>query len=163
MYANGTLVWYYSICKREVWLMARQIIPDQKDVNIDIGRFLHENTYNRDKKEIAFGHVKFDIFQKTKDGIVIGEIKKSSRAAEASKMQLLYYLYTLKRAGLKARGVLKYPDEKKNEDVVLDEEAEKKLRACVEDIEVIASSDVPPAPVKTRYCKNCAYREYCYA
>jgi CRISPR-associated exonuclease Cas4 len=43
MEVNGTLVWYYSICKREVWLMSRNISPDQRDTNIDIGRFIHES------------------------------------------------------------------------------------------------------------------------
>ena len=58
---NGTLMWYYGICKREVWLMSRNIVPDQSDTNIDIGRFLHETAYSRNKKEIEFGNVKFDV------------------------------------------------------------------------------------------------------
>ena len=53
---TGTLIWFYKICGREVWLMAHSIIPDQQDDNIDIGRFLHENTYQRNKKEIVFGN-----------------------------------------------------------------------------------------------------------
>ena len=61
MDVNGTLFWYYNICKREVWLMTRQIVPDQQDDNISFGRFLHETTYQRNKKEILFGNVKFDV------------------------------------------------------------------------------------------------------
>ena len=57
MEVNGTLMWYYMICKREVWLMSRNIVPDQKDTNIDIGRFIHETSYTRNKKEIEFGNV----------------------------------------------------------------------------------------------------------
>jgi len=55
MEVNGTLIWYYNICKREVWLMCRNIVPDPSDENIDYGRFMHEQTYKRNKKEIAFG------------------------------------------------------------------------------------------------------------
>ena len=50
MDVNGTLFWYYNICKREVWLMTHQIVPDQQDDNISFGRFLHETTYQRNKK-----------------------------------------------------------------------------------------------------------------
>ena len=42
MVVNGTLIWYYNICRREVWLMCRNIVPDQSDENIDYGRFMHE-------------------------------------------------------------------------------------------------------------------------
>lgn len=28
MEVTGTLIWYYYICKREVWLMFHQIAPD---------------------------------------------------------------------------------------------------------------------------------------
>ena len=55
MEVNGTLMWYYAICSREVWLMSRNIIPDQKDTNIEIGKFIHETSYERSKKEIEFG------------------------------------------------------------------------------------------------------------
>ncbi len=48
---NGTLMWYYMICEREVWLMSRNIIPNQKDTNIEIGRFIHETVYSRNKKK----------------------------------------------------------------------------------------------------------------
>ena len=40
MSANGTLVWFYKICKREVWLMSKNILPDQMDENIDLGRLV---------------------------------------------------------------------------------------------------------------------------
>lgn len=53
---TGTLVWYYYICKREVWLMAHQLIPDQEQENVRIGKIIGENSYNRDKKEIDLGN-----------------------------------------------------------------------------------------------------------
>ncbi len=49
---TGTLIWYYYICKREVWLMARQIVPEQENPHIEIGRFISDTTYKRDKKQI---------------------------------------------------------------------------------------------------------------
>ncbi|BBE30401.1 hypothetical protein OSSY52_05420 [Tepiditoga spiralis] len=79
MKQTGTLIWYYKICKREVWFMSRNIIPDQYDENIDYGRFLHEQVYQKKKKEISFGRVKFDLVYKSKDKLIIGEIKKTSK------------------------------------------------------------------------------------
>ena len=74
---TGTLIWYYYCCLREVWLLVHQINADQDDGNMDLGRFIHENTYNRDKqKEISIGNIKLDIVRQDKDSLVIGEVKK---------------------------------------------------------------------------------------
>lgn len=160
---NGTLMWYYKICKREVWLMSRNIIPDQKDINIDIGRFIHETVYGRNKKEIEFGNVKFDVLLNTKDELVIGETKKTSKFQEASKMQLLYYLRELKKAGINAKGVLLYPEERKRVEVELTEVNILALEKAEDEIILIVSSEIPPPVIKNKYCKSCGYREYCYA
>lgn len=163
MKVNGTLVWYYAICKREVWLMSRNITPDQKDTNIEIGRFLHETYYNRTKKEIEFGNVKFDVLLNTKDELIIGETKKTSKFQEASTMQLLYYIRELKRAGINAKGVLLYPEERKRLEVELTEEKSMLLEKAENEIERIINDTTPPPVVKNKYCKSCGYREYCYA
>lgn len=36
---TGTFIWYYYICKREVWLISRQLSPDERDENVEWGRF----------------------------------------------------------------------------------------------------------------------------
>lgn len=163
MEVNGTLVWYYNVCKREVWLMSRNITPDQNDENIDYGRFLHEQTYTRSKKEIAFGNVKFDLLFKSEGELVIGETKKSSAYQEASKWQLLFYLRVLRQAGIAARGQLLYPEERKRVDVVLNEESEKRLEEMIREIESIIEEEWPPKVKKCRFCEKCGYSEYCYA
>lgn len=163
MEINGTLMWYYAICKREVWLMSRNIVPDQKDTNIDIGRFLHETVYARNKKEIEFGNVKFDVLLKTKDELVIGETKKTSKFQEASQLQLLYYLRELKKAGISAKGVLLYPEEKKRVELELTEEKVQELEDAEKAIRLIMMNEVSPPVIKNKYCRSCGYREYCYA
>ncbi|QUI23975.1 CRISPR-associated protein Cas4 [Vallitalea pronyensis] len=163
MNVNGTLIWYYHICKREVWLMYNHIVPDQNDENIALGRFMHEITYQRQEKEISFGHVKFDIMMQTKDHIVIGETKKSDRYEEASRYQLLYYLSVLKEAGISASGLLLYPSQKKRVKVELALNEEKKLKEIIRNIDIICSQTEPPEVEKNRFCKRCGYREYCYA
>ena len=163
MEVNGTLMWYYAICKREVWLMSRNIVPDQKDTNIDIGRFIHETVYNRNKKEIEFGNVKFDVMFKSKDELIIGETKKTSKFQEASQMQLLYYLRELRKTGINATGVLLYPGERKRVEVALTEEKILELEEIESEIKLIINNETPPPVIKNKYCRSCGYREYCYA
>ena len=47
---TGTDIWYYFICEREAWLNIHKIMPDEDDENIEIGRFIHEYRYGRNKK-----------------------------------------------------------------------------------------------------------------
>jgi CRISPR-associated exonuclease Cas4 len=63
---NGTLIWYYYICKRQVWLMAHALNPDPDDENIQQGRNIHEYSYPRDKKELNLGPGGFGIFHSNK-------------------------------------------------------------------------------------------------
>lgn len=143
--------------------MARAIIPDQQDENINLGKFMHEHSYKRNEKEISFGNVKFDIVFQSKNEVVIGENKKSSKYSEASKAQLLYYLKVLKEAGVNAKGVLLYPSERKKVKVELNEEMEKYLQDVIEDIEKLSLLPKPPEVKKISFCKNCGYREFCFA
>jgi len=163
MEVNGTFIWYYHICEREVWLIAHNITPDQHDDNIDYGRFLHEQTYKRNQKEIEFGNVKFDVIFDQGDKLVIGETKKSSRYQEASRWQLLYYLRVLQKAGIDASGVLLYPQEKKRVEVTLTKEKAEKLADIESRIREIAEDKYPPAPRQCKFCGKCAYEEYCWA
>ncbi|MCF6464457.1 CRISPR-associated protein Cas4 [Clostridium sp. Cult2] len=160
---NGTLVWYYFICKREVWLMAHNIIPDQDDPNIDLGRFIHENSYSREKKELSLGNVKLDILNKREGRLLIGEVKKSSKYLESAKMQLSYYLLELKRHGLEGTGILMFPKERKRIEIKLDDELIEKLEEIERDILRICYEPFPQKPKKINFCNKCGYREFCWA
>jgi CRISPR-associated exonuclease Cas4 len=163
MDVTGTHIWYYFICKREVWLMIHNIAPDQEDENVDLGRFINEHTYQRNKQEILIGNIKVDRIRREDGQLVIGEVKKSSRYIESARYQLLFYLQTLKKMGIQAQGELLFPEEKKKETVILTESAEQELSAAEEDIRKIARLPVPPPPTKIGFCRSCAYREYCWA
>lgn len=160
---NGTLIWYYTICHRQVWLMARHLTPDQENDNVVIGRFLHEKSYKRDKHELAVGNVKFDLMKASKDEVLIGEIKKSSRSLESARLQLKYYLYVLKELGVCLSGVLLVPEERLREDVNLTVADEIEIKKVIDKIEGIINASLPPFPVKTKWCHPCAYAEFCWA
>ncbi|NLW55904.1 MAG: CRISPR-associated protein Cas4 [Firmicutes bacterium] len=163
LHVTGTLVWYYYICHREVSLMGRLITPDQDDSNVELGRFLHELRYARDKKEISLGNIKIDIMRRDGEEIVIGEIKKTSRFKESARMQLGFYLKELKQRGIRARGELFFPEEKRRERVELTAELEAELDNVERDILRIIYQEYPPAPEKNKWCRRCAYAEFCWS
>ncbi|WP_340085365.1 CRISPR-associated protein Cas4 [Siminovitchia sp. FSL H7-0308] len=160
---TGTDIWYYFICKRELWLMIRKIAPDQEDENVDIGRFLHEYYSKRGKKEVDIGSGKIDRIKKVGNQLVVQEIKKTSRYRESSYFQLLFYLYELKKMGIEAKGELLFAEEKKKEVVELTEKNEEQLEKVIKEIQKYARMPVPPSPKKIKFCPKCAYREYCWA
>jgi len=160
---NGTLIWYYYICKREVWLMSHSIEPDQSNSNIDLGRFIHEQAYKRTKKEISIGNIKVDTIRHENNQLVIGEVKKSSKFEHSAKMQLAFYLYELKKLGIEALGELLFPKEKKKINVTLDDNLINEINDAKRKILIIAYQEYPPKPDKIPFCRNCAYSEFCWA
>lgn len=163
LHVSGTLIWYYFICPREVWLMGHQINPDEDDANVSLGRFVHDFSYQREHKEVVVGGSKMDIIRSDEGGMVIGEVKKSSKYRESARMQLAFYLSELKQRGIQARGELRFPQEKRRETVVLDEETERELDRVRREILRILYLSQPPPPKKQNFCKRCAYAEFCWS
>lgn len=163
IYVTATDVWYYFICQREVWLMMHKIAPDEEDENIEIGLFIHEYTMKRGKKELEVDHMKMDRLRIIDGEYVVEEIKKSSKYMESSKYQLLYYLEQLRKMGIEAKGELVFPKERKRETIVWTEKESEKLNQVIKNIRSIAKEPVPPPPKKIHFCRQCAYREYCWA
>jgi len=159
---NGTLIWYYFICKREVWLIGHGIEPEQESDHVLLGRHIHEIFYTRRKKELSIDdRIKIDILP---SGKIVGEIKKSSRFLESATMQLAFYLYYMKQwKGTKMTGEILIPEERKRIKVKLTPQLENKIENAIIDIQNILSLEKPPPVVKIPYCKHCAYREMCWA
>lgn len=143
--------------------MAHQIIPDQEHPYIELGRLIDEESYDRDKKKINFENVVLDLVKSDEGDIIVGEVKKSSKAQESARMQLAFYLYKLKESGINARGVLLFPEERKRMMVELTPELENELENIFKDIEKIIFQPVPPPFKKIGYCKNCGYKEFCWS
>ena len=160
---TGTYIWYYCICKREVWLLAHGIEADQQDDNMQMGNAIHEASYKRESKEIEFADSKFDVISRKNGKLVVGEMKKSSRYIESAKMQLLFYLLELEDAGIHAEGELLFPEEKRKETVILDDESKEKLKEVTEGIGNIVDMSLPQPANHIKYCKKCAYSEFCWS
>lgn len=143
--------------------MAHELNPDEDHPYLELGRIIQENSYRREKKEITYGNMKIDLLKSKECEIVIGEIKKSSRFEKSAIMQLVFYLYTLKKQGIEAKGELLIPKEKKRIPVELDNGKEKELKGAFFDIEDLLNQKRPPEPKRIKYCSHCAYREFCWA
>ena len=107
--------------------MGHQIVPDQENDNVLIGKSIAEHSYEREKKEIVVDNIKIDIVNIDNGKMCISEVKKSSKYKESATMQLAFYLKKLKEIGINASGELRFPKEKIREEIILDDNIENKL------------------------------------
>ena len=143
--------------------MSRQLTPWHENPFIEIGRFISEDSYSRETKEIRIENIVIDLL-KTKDGnVIVCEVKKSSRFLKSAKMQLAYYLLRLKRMGINATGQLLFPKEKKKILVTLTEDIENQLNEAEKQITKIIYSELPPPAKLSKFCSKCGYQEFCWA
>ena len=143
--------------------MSRQINAFQDNDFFEIGRLIHDESYRREKKEIQFENVKFDLVTGKDEELVIAEIKKSSRFEKATTMQLAFYLWKLAKKGIHASGEIRVPKEKKRKPVTLTNELKTELEAALVHIETIVNAGTPQPPQKIKFCKNCSYNEFCWS
>ncbi|MCD6131057.1 MAG: CRISPR-associated protein Cas4 [Candidatus Hydrothermae bacterium] len=157
---TATVFYSYHICHREAWFYYHGVSSNKDHPLLSLGRYVHEDSYSREKKEIFVDRsLKIDILRDQ----LVAELKKSSRHQEAARMQLAYYLYYLKhKKGVECKGVLLFPKERKTEEVVLTAELENKIEDLLEEIKEVITRDKPPPRVKIRYCKTCAFYEFCF-
>lgn len=151
----------YLICPREAWLEYHSIGSDQDYEYLALGRLVHETYYQRHRKEIFVDQLlKIDLFR----GELVAEVKKSSRHIEAARLQLAYYLSYLKNEkGLKFDGILLFPKERKTEKLRITPELEQKIEALLSEMRDVLNRPRPPSAKRIRYCKTCAFNEFCWS
>lgn len=143
--------------------MSRELIPDQDNSFLELGRILEKYSYEGEEKGFNVGIMRLDLIRNIHGNIVIGEIKKSSRYEKPAIMQLAFYLYEMKNNGVIAQGELLIPKERKKVPVELTEELEEEIKQAKFQIESLILKEVPPPILKIKFCTNCAYREFCWA
>lgn len=159
----GSFVHAYVICPRKAWLMSRQICPDEDHIYLQLGRLIQRQSYSRERKEIHLGHLALDLVRRGGQNLIIAEVKKSSRAAAAARMQLAFYLYELRQMGLEAQGELLFPEERRREPLVLTEALAAEVAALKQKIQALLCQPVPPPPARLPFCTRCAYSDFCWA
>lgn len=143
--------------------MSRQINAFQDNPFLDLGRYIQEESYSREKKNIRLNNLEIDLVQRQNGEWIIGEVKKSSRFLESATMQLAFYLFRLEQFGLHLTGELLFPQERKRIKVKLDRELKQKLNEAMEDIQEIIKQEIPPFPEKISWCRHCAYKDFCFS
>ena len=152
---------YYFICKRKLWLFSNGISMESNSERVTLGKLVHENSYSREerkKEKLIDDMIKLDIFDKS----TVKEIKITSRMIESDRLQLLYYLYYLKQMGIQRKGTLNYVKEKKVIEVDLTDGNELFIEETLKNIKNILNLEKPPKVENYKYCKKCAYYEFCY-
>ena len=72
-------------------------------------------------------------------------------------------LYLLSSGALRRKdNTLLFPTEKKRVEVVLTDELASELDSVYAGIEALVRKDAPPAAESCKYCRKCAYAEYCW-
>jgi len=157
---SGLKVNYYFICKRKLWLFDRKITMEDKSEKVLLGALLHEISYKKDKpKEVLIDNL---ISIHILDSFNIREVKYSNKMEKADRMQILYYLYYLKKLGINKKGIINYPKQRKREFIELKPENEEEVEKILVEIDKILKQEKPPPVINEPYCKKCAYFEFCY-
>jgi len=154
---TGTLVNYYMVCKRRLWLHAHGITQEHESENVKIGKYYHEQMEEEGENDKFINGVKVDKVE----GDYVIEYKKSNSSVEASEWQLLFYLWKLKQAGINKKGILKFKENRDNRKVELTPDKEKRLEEIVAEIgELLEQPNPPPVSVCSARCNRSAYRDF---
>jgi len=164
VFYTGTQINYFYVCQTKLWFFSHFLSMEHSSDLVAIGRLIDNTTYEREKKnELIDNKIAIDFIKKG-DVIEIHEIKKSSKVEKAHEMQVLYYLYFLKKKGVvNTRAIINYPLIRKVKEAFLTEEYEKELEDALIKIKEIVSNPIPPEPVRKPYCKKCSYYELCWS
>jgi len=158
---TGTVVNYYTHCRRQCWLFYHNINLEDNSEDVRIGKVLHE-LKRQDEKEIALDGIKLDKLTSE----YVKEIKKSDADLAAARAQLEFYLVVLYDKGIIRKGRLECLEKNKQsksvhtltltEDEIVERKAQYRL------IEAFLEQELPPPPRQKPACKKCAYYEYCF-
>lgn len=158
---TGTEVNYYFLCAKKLWYFSRGIQMEHNSDAVYLGKLIHENSYEREKKEIDIDDtIKIDFIGKDK---VIHEVKKSDKVEEPHIWQLKYYIWYLRQKGVEGvTGKINYPKLKKTLDVSWEEGDEEKMAAILKKVDAIKKAEFPPIVDKMKICKRCSYHDMCW-
>ncbi len=163
VFVRGVEIYYSMICPTKLWFFMKNINMEHTSPLVIIGKILHETYFKRRVKNVLIDNQISIDFLTYRDTIVVHEVKKSSAALDASKLQIQYYILQLLRRGAKkVYGVIHIPREKRKIRVYLDKEGFRLLKQQIQFIEEIRSRETPPPPKKNRFCRRCSYNSLCW-
>jgi len=162
---TATLYTYYHLCYRKMWLSSHGISMEHSSDLVSIGRHIHETVYPRRRdryREFQLPGAKIDHYDP--EAGVVHEIKKSNKNEHAHIAQLQYYLWLLRKHGLKSeKGILEYPSQRQTLEVVLQPGDGERIERNILAIQEILRASCPPRKEVHHHCRNCSYEAFCWA
>lgn len=159
---GGLKIHYAQACPRKLWLFCRQVRLEKHHQPVAEGRVLHQTSYQRHRVQDLLLEDLLRIDLVTPQKIV--EVKRSSRRAAWARLQLGYYLYFLELIGITGvTGEIRYPTERRREEVQLTPELRTQIRELIQKVAHIEALPAPPPASYKPLCKKCAYSDLCWA
>lgn len=157
---TGMQMYYYFVCHRKLWYFTHEICMESENENVQIGKILDETSYQKHDKHIMIDNtINIDFMAEHN---VLHEVKKSRSIEEAGIWQVKYYLYYLKKHGVdNLKGKIDYPLLKQSIVVELSDEDTINIEKALEGIINIINSPLPPEISRRKFCKSCAYYDFC--
>lgn len=162
LYTNGIKLNYVAICHRKLWLYTRGMRMEPLSERVALGRLLHERSYEWiPRREVLIDNlIKVDVIEG--EGKIL-EVKYSKKLSDAARLQVAYYLYYLKKIGAgELTGELRFPKERRREEIRLTDELEREVEEALKKIREIELLTVPPEAQYTSLCRLCAYIDLCW-
>lgn len=162
LYTNGIKVNYVAICHRKLWLYSRGMRMEPLSERVALGRLLHERSYEWiPRREVLIDNlIKVDVIEG--EGRIL-EVKYSKKLSDAARLQVAYYLYYLKKIGAgELTGEVRFPKERRREEIRLTDELEREVEEALKKIREIELLTVPPEAQYTSLCRLCAYIDLCW-
>lgn len=159
---NGIKVNYWVVCKRKVWLYAKGLRMEPLSDRVALGKLLHERAYHDlPRRELLIDDlIKVDLLEHEKKVL---EVKHSRKLIDAARLQVAYYLLYLRWLGAgELLGELRFPKERRREEVRLTPEREAQVVEALREIQQIEKLLSPPEVDFTPVCHVCAYCELCW-
>jgi CRISPR-associated exonuclease Cas4 len=158
---TGTQLNYLLVCPRKLWLFSHHIEMERENDAVALGQLLHEESFQRQKKEVLIDDlIRIDFF----DDEAVHDIKKGRSMEEAHRAQILYYLWYLKQKGVEGlKGVINYPKQRRSVEIELTFDAEAEVEEWIRQVQMVVAQATPPiveAPM--RICRKCSYNELCW-
>lgn len=160
---NGIKVNYFVVCPRKLWLYAKGIRMEPLSDRVALGRLLHERAYpDLPRREVLIDDlIKVDMLEHENKVL---EIKHSRKLIDAARLQIAYYLFYLNRIGAgELIGELRFPKERRKEEVRLTPDLEIQVIEALREIQNIEQLPQPPKVDFMPICRVCAYCEFCWA
>jgi CRISPR-associated exonuclease Cas4 len=158
---TGVEVNYLLVCRRKLWFFTHGITMEHNSIKVEIGKEIHDTSLESKRSEMLIDNtIRLDYIDKE---LAIHEIKKSKAMDEASRYQILYYIYYLRNKGVDCKkGVIHYPETRKTETIEYNNEYEKKIEEIVMQVNEVKKLPTPPKEEKSKKCKSCSYYELCF-